>query len=122
MKLESGLNAYFTRVLKQSEEKGGGNMTTAPRPLSKIFHRAARTRDNCGSLNGLRSLTVALGRECYPGGNCVASELGKEQTVGQIKVPFVFLFRRYQCVMDCNSSGLCSCLKNMANKTAITSA
>jgi len=30
MKLESGLNAYFTRVLKQSEEKGGGNMTTAP--------------------------------------------------------------------------------------------
>ena len=24
-----------------------------------------------------------LGRECYPRGNCVASELGKEQTVGQ---------------------------------------
>ena len=30
IEIESGLNAYFTRVLKQSEEKGGGNMTTAP--------------------------------------------------------------------------------------------
>ena len=27
-----------------------------------------------------------LGRECYPGGNCVASELGRKHTVGQIKM------------------------------------
>ena len=27
-----------------------------------------------------------LVKECYPRGNCVASELGKEQTVGQIKI------------------------------------
>ena len=31
-----------------------------------------------------------LGRECYPRGNCVASELRKEQTVGQKKMPAKF--------------------------------
>ena len=34
---------------------------------------------------------VQLGRECYPGGNCVASELGREHTVGQIKMSVLFL-------------------------------
>ena len=46
-----------------------------------------------------------LGRECYPGGNCVASELGKEQTVGQIKmlamVSFVFVLYRIRLCVVC---------------------
>ena len=36
--------------------------------------------------------SAQLGRECYPRGKCVASELGKEQTVGQKKLlALVFL-------------------------------
>ena len=31
-----------------------------------------------------------LGRECYPRGNCVASELGRKHSVGQIKCQLDF--------------------------------
>ena len=38
-----------------------------------------------------KSVSLHLGRECYPRGNCVASELGREQNAGQKKLPFYFL-------------------------------
>ena len=40
---------------------------------------------------------VELGRECYAGGKCVASELGKEQNVGQKKIVSFLFYSQILC-------------------------
>ena len=63
-----------------------------------MFYKSYRTLDEAvlDAAHDLRRLP--LGRECYPGGKCVASELGMEHTLGQkimsacISVVLVFCF------------------------------
>ena len=71
----------------------------------KLFRRARSARlkllfsysDRC---------RAQLGRECYPRGNCVASELGRKHTVGQIKMSALFA-----CLMIGNEIILFLCKK-----------